>query len=666
MDSYTIALAGNPNVGKSTVFNALTGLHQHTGNWSGKTVENAMGHFMFHMKQFDIIDLPGIYSLRASSEEERTAREYLVTQHPDAVIFVCDACCLERNLNLALQIAELTPNLLLCVNMLDEAKAKQITIDLNALSEQMHCPAVGISARSGDVSPLLEQLDKMFHVKHSPLQIEYPPEIESIIQELTARQNFDNLSVSPRWAALRLLEQDTDMIAALTKSQQTNLQEILSERNLTSEQITDQIISAAIRTAQNVAGCCIKKPHNADSRDRKLDRLFLGKYGGITLLLLLVVILWITMTGANVPSELLSRGLFSLGDYLHQGMQILQAPAWLDSLLIDGVYRTLAWIVSVMLPPMAIFFPLFTLLEDIGYLPRAAFLLDKPLCKAGASGKQALTMCMGLGCNACGVTGCRIIDSPREKRIAMLTNVFMPCNGRFPLMISISTIYLAAGNPLSQSIILTMVILLGLFVTFGTSWGLSRTLYRSSPTAFTLELPPYRKPQLGKILVRSLFDRTLKVLGRACISAVIAGVILWLMANLQIGESSLLRKCADCLNPFAACLGLDGIILLAFLLAFPANEIVIPIILMGYLSQGTLTEFNDISTLHDIFTANGWTIETAVCTMLFSLLHYPCSTTLLTIRRESGSFRFTLLSAILPTLIGIAACALVHLAFTIL
>ena len=375
------------------------------------------------------------------------------------------------------------------------------------------------------------------------------------------------------------------------------------------------------------------------------------------------MVFWITITGANYPSQLLSNLLFSLEEPLAEVLTRVGLPSGMVLALTEGMYRVLAWVVSVMLPPMAIFFPLFTLLEDSGYLPRIAYNLDKPFRKCGACGKQALTMCMGFGCNAAGVVGCRIIDSPRERLLAVLTNSFVPCNGRFPTLIAILTMFFVGsagelGASVLSALLLTGVILLGVGLTFAATKLLSVTALKGESSSFTLELPPYRRPQIGRTILRSILDRTLFVLGRAAAVAAPAGLLIWLMANVTVGEATLLAHCAGFLDPFARLMGMDGVILMAFILGFPANEIVVPIILMAYLSQGSLLELGSLVEMKALFVANGWTWVTAGNVMLFSLMHWPCSTTLLTIRRETGSWRWTALAFALPTVFGVGACIL--------
>lgn len=425
-------------------------------------------------------------------------------------------------------------------------------------------------------------------------------------------------------------------------------------------------MSALVETAEAIGAASVTQLRSAAGRrEQRLDRLLTSHATGIPLMLLLLAgVLWLTITGANYPSQLLSDGLFWVQDRLSDLFAYLNAPAWLHGALVLGVYRVLAWVVSVMLPPMAIFFPLFTLLEDFGYLPRVAFVLDHAFQRAKACGKQALTMCMGFGCNAAGVVGCRIIDSPRERLIAILTNNFVPCNGRFPTLIAIITMFFVGtsggpGRGLLAALLLTGVILLGVFLTFGVSRLLSGTLLRGVPSSFTLELPPYRRPRIGQVVVRSVLDRTLFVLGRAAAVAAPAGLLIWLCANVQVGGDSILNWCTGFLDPFARLLGLDGVILMAFLLGFPANEIVIPIIIMAYLSTGSLLEFDSLDALRQLLVDHGWTWLTAVCTMLFSLMHWPCSTTCLTIGKETKSAKWTLLSIAIPTGIGMAVCFLV-------
>lgn len=673
-----IALAGNPNVGKSTVFNELTGLNQHTGNWPGKTVSNASGSYTFQNKQYTLVDLPGIYSLMSSSPEEEIARDFICFENPDTTVVVVDATSLERNLNLVLQILEATPNVIVCVNLLDEAKKKQIDINLKALEEKLGVPVVGTSARQKEgLDQLIETIANTTPKKtQQSRSIRYNNNIEEAITILEPMiDTIKPKTLNSRFISLKLLDKDTTLYHSLiqyldldeTTSYQLKETIQKAQDHLKSTRTTDVIVATIVLESEKIYKECVTlNNENYTKRDEKIDKLLTSKKVGIPLMiLLLAVVFWITITGANYPSQLLSNFFFQMEEYLTELCNYLHVPDFIHGALVEGVFRTLGWVISVMLPPMAIFFPLFTLLEDSGYLPRIAFNLDRFFKKACAHGKQALTMCMGFGCNACGVIGCRIIESPRERLIAILTNNFVPCNGRFPTLISIITMFFigSALSPISQSILstilLTGVIVLGVFLTLMISKLLSKTILKGLPSSFVLELPPYRKPQVGKVIVRSILDRTLFVLGRAIAVAAPAGLVIWLLSNITISGTSLLAYCTNFLDPFANLFGLDGVILMAFILGFPANEIVFPIIIMSYLATGHIIEMDNLNSLHSLLVNNGWTWVTAICTMLFSLIHFPCGTTCLTIKKETGSIKWTLASILIPTLTGLCICFIV-------
>lgn len=609
MKLRTIALAGNPNVGKSTVFNGLTGLKQHTGNWPGKTVSGAQGSFTYKDTRYLLVDLPGTYSLAATSIDETVARDYLCSGEADATLIVADGTCLERNLNLVLQILSITKNAILCVNLLDEARKKNITVDLPRLSQLLGIPVIGMSARAKDgMDGLLETLHTFQYQEESVIRTDWTRE-------------------------MRKEETRLDML----------------------------------RRAHEICAACVStKSDEPHAFDRRLDKIVTSKkFGFPIMLLLLFFIFWLTITGANYPSQGLTYLFAWLREQLEAFLSFIHAPSVITAPLMDGIYKTLTWVISVMLPPMAIFFPLFTLLEDFGYLPRVAFNMDHSFKKCRAHGKQALTMCMGFGCNACGVTGCRIIESPRERLIAILTNNFVPCNGRFPTLIAIITMFFAAsfsfGSGIVSCLLLMLVILLGIAATLLISKLLSKTILKGLPSSFILELPPYRMPKIGSVIVRSILDRTLFVLGRAVIVAAPAGLLIWLLANVDCAGASLLDHCTAFCDPFGRLLGVDGVIIMAFLLGFPANEIVIPIMLMAYMAQGSLTDYDSLSQLHQILLDNGWTWKTALSTMLLCLFHFPCGTTCLTIKKETGSWKWTAVAVALPTLTGMALCFLLNL-----
>ena len=708
-----VALAGNPNVGKTTVFNALTGLRQHTGNWPGKTVVRAEGVFAHAGRRVKVVDLPGTYSLQAGSTDEEVARDFLLFGRPDVTVVVVDAMRLERNLNLVLQILEITDRVVVCLNLVDEARRHGVAVDAKRLERELGVPVVPAVARQGEGIPQLldaavsvasgEERTRPFRTRSHPSEVEAA--IGAVEPLITAE--FPELP-NARWVALRLLNADQGVAEAVRtgeigeiEGRSSNGRELPDGRSpIEGRSRTEggsRILDAATRQrwnlrpgfhdllaenlygeAERIAGSVVAREAKKTRLDfdRKLDRWLTSRVAGFPLMLLiLAAVFWVTITGANVPSAMLASLLV---DGLHPALGRFGdwggMPWWLSGFLFDGVYLATAWVVSVMLPPMAIFFPIFTLLEDFGYLPRVAFNLDSLFRRAGAHGKQALTMSMGFGCNAAGVVATRVIDSPRERLIAVVTNNFSLCNGRWPTQILIASIFIGALVPphLAGAVSAGAVVgvaLLGIAFTFLVSWGLSRTALRGEATTFSLELPPYRPPRVLKTLYTSIIDRTLIILWRAVLFAVPAGAAIWLLSNISVGGASLAEQGIALLDPFGLLIGLNGVILLAYVIAIPANEIVIPTVLMLTVltlgapelgaGTGVIFESGSAAEVEGLLRSGGWTLLTGVNLMLFSLLHNPCSTTIYTIYKETKSYRWTTLSALLPLVMGLVTCFVV-------
>ena len=698
-----IALAGNPNVGKSTAFNALTGLRQHTGNWPGKTIVRAEGAFAHRNKRIKLVDLPGTYSLQAGSVDEEVAREFVLFGRPDVTVVVVDATRLERNLNLALQILDITNRVIVYLNLTDEARRHGIGTDPKRLEQQLGVPVITGVARSNiGINELLDAAHDVAtgSIQTTPYRIaRHDQSVEQAVASLTTvvEETFPGLP-SSRWVSQRLLTADDAVIDAVRSGElgrigddtitgdaaeisEDKRSNVLSQAQRLrwelpddfQDKMTERTFHAAeqITATSQVRG--LKK--TSVDIDWALDRLLTNRWVGFpVMLLILAVVFWTTIEGANVPSAMLASLLIdTMHPLLRSFGESTGLPWWANGFLFDGVYLATAWVVAVMLPPMAIFFPLFTLLEDFGYLPRVAFNLDSLFRRAGAHGKQALTMCMGFGCNAAGVVATRIIDSPRERLIAILTNNFSLCNGRWPTQILIATIFIGALAPahlagLASASAVVGIALLGVATMFFSSWLLSQTVLRGQATSFSLELPPYRPPRVLQTLYTSLIDRTLIVLWRAVIFAVPAGAVIWLSSNVTIGTLSIAEHAVAGLNPLGMFLGLNGVILVAYIVAIPANEIVIPTILMltvltdqltGGAGTGIMFELESATATSDLLRGSGWTLLTGVNLMLFSLLHNPCSTTIYTIFRETRSARWTTLAAVLPLAMGFTVCFVV-------
>ena len=595
MSLRTVALTGNPNVGKSTVFNELTGMHQHTGNWIGKTVETSSSHFYYKYNDYTLVDLPGTYSLSTASKEEEVARDFLKSAELDCTVCVIDSTVLERSLILAFQIMNLTDNVVLLLNLTDEARKKGIYVDSDKLSSLLGVPVVKSTARSGrGINNLLEEI----HL----------------------------ISTGAKRLKPKKVLGDNDFCYGVAK------------------EISQAVVSSS-----------------KDEKENVFDKIMLGKCTSvIALTVIFAAILYLTVKLSNYPSMLLKE----LFDYIEMNianaLKDIGAADWVISLFVFGMLRVLFFVVSVMLPPMAIFFPLFSLLEDYGLFPRIAFNLDYPFEKCSSCGKQALCCCMGLGCNAVGVTGARIIDSPRERLIAIITNSLTPCNGRFPLLIAIISMFFAK-NTVQSTVILLALLSLSMLMTLLSSALLGKTVLKGVKSSFIMEMPPLRRPQFVKTVLNSLREKVVFVLMRAVCIAAPAGIIIWIFANIKIGGESILSHMANALEPIGNIMGLDGVILLAFILGFPANEIVLPIALMAYLSTSELSDYSSLSSLHQLLIDNGWTATTAFCTCVFSLFHFPCSTTLITIYKETKSVKWTMLSVAIPLLTGFVLCCLINM-----
>lgn len=669
-DTVTVALAGNPNVGKSTVFNALTGLRQHTGNWPGKTVESAEGFCRVGNRRWRLVDLPGTYSLFVRSGEEAVARAFLCDTPPQAVIAVCDATCLARSLILALQIMQLTPRVVVCVNLTDEAARRGMAIDLAQLQANLGVPVVATDAsRKKGLPQLMQAVESVLQTPPQPTAIRYTAPINAARERLAAA--LPQTGPFPPSAAALYALQEADWLKkwGVPETVRDEALRAAADAGLPPDKIGAAVASCAVLHAESMTADAVRVV-SADTtrRDRRWDRWLSGRWTAFPIMgLLLCVVLWLTVWGANTVSEGLSWLFGWGGDGLRAGLTLCHAPEWLVGVLVDGAYGVLSWVVAVMLPPMAVFFPLFTLLEDAGYLPRLAFNLDRGFCRASSCGKQALTMCMGLGCNAVGVTGCRIMDSPRERVLAAVTNSLVPCNGRFPLLITLTTLFWAGAGPLASlktAALVAVLLCIGVGVTLAASHLLSATVLKGLPSAFVLELPPYRRPQVGRVLVRSLLDRTLFVLGRAAAVAAPAGVLIWVLANVQVAGQSLVVHLAAALEPAGRFLGMDGTMLSAFVLGWPANETVLPIAVMTYTGGGVPVQ-PGLAVLRQVLVSQGWNAKTAACVMLFSLFHWPCSTTVWTVWKECRKGRFVALAVLLPTAIGLILCAGIRALFSV-
>lgn len=620
---HKIILIGNPNVGKSTIFNRLTGLNQHTGNWTGKTVDTCHSNFTYQHQKFELIDLPGTYSLNSLTEEEQVTTNYIINEDYDMALVIADATNLEKSLNLIFQTLEITKKVIVVINIIDEASKKGIIINSKKLSKILDVPIVLTDARKNiGINKLLDTI--INYQDNSSFVLKYNELIENYLI------NLNNLD---RYNKLRYLEKNEDL--------------------------KEEIIMNILEKSKSLVKEVVRYTNNDyNKKDKFLDKLLTSKITGIPIMFgLLFLCLYLTISLSNYPSTFLFKTFNFLENKIFYLFNLF-LPLNITNLLVLGIYKTTTWIISVMLPPMIIFFPLFAILEEYGFLPRIAFNMDYLFSKCNASGKQCLTMLMGFGCNAVGCSNSRIMESKREKLLAILTNVFVPCNGRFPSIIALISLFLATNSILS-SFYLTLFITLSIFMTFLVSKILSKTLLKGYSSTNILELPSYRRPKIIKLIIKTIVEKVLTILKRTIIISIPTSLFLYLITNLNINNNSILSLISHIFNSFGNLIGLDGMIILAFILGFPANEIVLPILLMGYLRTNSLVEYENLEVLKNILINNGWTILTSINFIILSLFHFPCSTTILTIKKETNSLKWTIISFLLPTFIGIILCILI-------
>lgn len=643
-----ILLCGNPNVGKSSIYNILTHSHEHTGNWTGKTVELSTKKIVG--TDYYLVDLPGIYSLSSLSEEENIAKMTMLFSDYKSIIYVVDATQIEKNLNLLFQILQINKNIILCINMIDELENKNIKLDTNILSNILGIKVIKFSTyKNIGYNELIEAIKEDNYCEYNYY---YNEEIEKHINNISS---YLPVGFNNRYMSISVLNKDEYLVKYVKERYGINLENNDVKNyimNINSEEISDQI-SIKINTLSRIVTNEVFKKSGENSISL-LDKIFSNKiYSIIMMTFIMFLIFLITITLANYPSDLLGE-LFNKFEYFIYKLCLnFNIPKVIYEPILFGVYRVVTFIISVMFPPLVIFFIMWTYAEESGILPRIAFNFDKICSYSNCHGKQCLTMCSGFGCNACAVVGARIMDNKRDRIIAILTNSFIPCNGRFPMIIAIITMFLVnSNNKILVSIYLCGFVILAMIISFLISFILSKTILKGYPSFFVLELPEYKKVKLSKILKTSIVYKSLSILKKAILVSIPAGLIIWLLTNININNMSVFLIISNFLDKFAKIIGLDGNILLSFILALPANEIVLPIIIMGYLGNSNISLISDYIGIKSILLNNGWTVNTAICTILFSLMHFPCGTTLSTIKSEIG-YKWAFYSFIIPLITGI-------------